>query len=419
MDKVIDQNKTRILLSAYSCDPFKASEAAVGWQVAIEMGRYCDVWAVVRAKYKDRILSADGAERVCWVFYDLPQWVVRVKEKLGIVYPYYLLWQIGSRKTMYRVARENDIQLVHHVTFGTALLPTLSKLRGYPFVWGPVGGLMAVPRAYWKLFSIKSRLKECVRVLQEAIARFGFIPLLKSSDTVLTVSPTSLRKLPLKLQDRGRVFSQVGLTESTWRELAPHEELASEQPFTVMMVGRMLAWKGFVLGIEAFSVWLRNNRSGRLKIVGDGPENGKIRSTVDRLGITGSVDFCGKLSRDEYYRAVRDSDVLLFPSLHEPGAFVIVEAMAAGKPVVCLSGGEPATEVTEETGICVELASPSETISELAKALGRLSGDLGRCKALGLAGRKRAESYIWSNRLKGLLPIYKDLLFRQDKGAQA
>ena len=88
----------------------------------------------------------------------------------------------------------------------------------------------------------------------------------------------------------------------------------------------------------------------------------------------------------------------------------MVEAMAAAKPVICLSGGEPATEVTQETGICVELGSPEKTKVGLAQALDTLSSNHDLSVEMGRAGRTRAESYIWNNRLKKLLNIYDDVL---------
>ena len=57
------------------------------------------------------------------------------------------------------------------------------------------------------------------------------------------------------------------------------------------------------------------------------------------------------------------------------GGWTCLEAMAAGRPVVCLDLGGPATQVTEETGIKVPAPVPNQAVSGLAEAMTRLARD--------------------------------------------
>jgi glycosyltransferase involved in cell wall biosynthesis len=137
-------------------------------------------------------------------------------------------------------------------------------------------------------------------------------------------------------------------------------------------------------------------------IVGDGHEKTKLTELSTSLGLSECTHFLGTLSRRDYLARLQSCDVLVYSSLHEPGAFVIVEAMAAGKPVVCLDLGEPALEVTDSTGIKVPASSPEQVVSDLAAAMTRLARDPDLRIRLGTAGRQRVrEQFDWDK--KGLL----------------
>jgi glycosyltransferase involved in cell wall biosynthesis len=105
------------------------------------------------------------------------------------------------------------------------------------------------------------------------------------------------------------------------------------------------------------------------------------------------------------------SDVLLFPSLRDGGGTVVIEAMSAAKPVVCLDIGGPGLHINEECGIKLVPTSPSDTVRNLADALERLylSEDL-RIK-LGQAARERVErEYHWDKLGDRLMALYQPIL---------
>ena len=108
---------------------------------------------------------------------------------------------------------------------------------------------------------------------------------------------------------------------------------------------------------------------------------------------------------------LRDSDVLLFPSLRDGGGAVVVEAMAAGLPVVCLDVGGPGFHVHDEWGIKIKQGCPEDVIREIAKGLGRLCSDRDLCSKMGEAARQRAIIYYrWDKLGDRLHDIYMDAL---------
>src|SRR5215472_13472456 len=89
---------SRILFSAYACEPDKGSEPAVGWNWAVETARLGhEVWVLTRSNNRTAIEHHDlSRERnLNFLYYDLPWWVRRLKRCFGDVgvVVYYWLWQ--------------------------------------------------------------------------------------------------------------------------------------------------------------------------------------------------------------------------------------------------------------------------------------------------------------------------------------
>ena len=101
-------------------------------------------------------------------------------------------------------------------------------------------------------------------------------------------------------------------------------------------------------------------------------------------------------------------DVFLFPSLRDGGGAVVIEAMAAGKPVVCLDAGGPGMHVSDEWGFKITPTTPEDTINGLASALEQLYLDPDLRQRMGRAARKRSEDfYHWNKLGDQLMVIYQ------------
>jgi glycosyltransferase involved in cell wall biosynthesis len=147
-------------------------------------------------------------------------------------------------------------------------------------------------------------------------------------------------------------------------------------------------------------------------ITGRGPESDNLKALARDLGIKDNVVFWGKLATlNEVYAKLAESDLLVHPALHEAFGNVCLEAMAAGRPVVCLDLGGPALQVTEATGIKVPATSPDQVVSDLAAALTRLARDPGLCSRLGIAARRRVQEHFdWAGKGDWLQELYRGVL---------
>ena len=145
--------------------------------------------------------------------------------------------------------------------------------------------------------------------------------------------------------------------------------------------------------------------------MGDGPERRRLTKLARALGIEDRVIFLGALPRDKVFAKLRECDVLLFPSLHDSSGWASIEAMAAGRPIVCLDLGGPALQVADDRGIKIPAVNMEQIIADLGAALIRLAGDPELRMRLGRAGRLYVEqNHTWTRIVRGFDDDYHKLL---------
>ncbi len=102
----------------------------------------------------------------------------------------------------------------------------------------------------------------------------------------------------------------------------------------VLIVARLAKEKNIDLGLAAFA--RTGTGRARLAVVGAGPERERLEAVAARLGIAGRTTFAGELSRAELPDCYASADAFLFTSQSETQGLVLVEALAAGLPVVAV-----------------------------------------------------------------------------------
>jgi glycosyltransferase involved in cell wall biosynthesis len=148
-------------------------------------------------------------------------------------------------------------------------------------------------------------------------------------------------------------------------------------PPTIVSVGRLVLPKAFWALGDAFRALEPGSFRG--VVVGEGPQ----RSLLE--GIPG-VELLGM--RDDVADVLTGADIFVLSSLSEGMPISVLEAMAAGLPVVATAvGGLPEVVVEGETGFLV----PPDDVGALTRALARLVADCELRRRMGAAGRRRAE----------------------------
>jgi glycosyltransferase involved in cell wall biosynthesis len=382
--------RKRVLVSAYACGPGRPSEPGVGWNAVREIARDHDVWVLTSLEHRDDIEAvAHESPTLRFVFLDWPWWLSFIKRtRVGFEVQHYC-WQIAAYLKARALHAQTGFDVAHHVTVCRYWMPSFLPLLGIPFVWGPVGGGESAPKRFWAGLGLPAALLEAVREVARFLGERD--PLLRLvakqvSVGVATTRETAARMTRLKVP-RLEVYTQVALTESEIATLGACDVPPASERIRFISIGRLVAWKGFHLGLQAFA--RTEHPTAEYWIVGGGPAERSLKALATRLGVSNRVRFLGQLPRSEVLQTLQQCDVLVHPSLHESGGAVCAEVMAAGRPVICLDLGGPGLQVTPETGIKVPARTPAQVVRELAVAMDTLSRSRETRIAMGEAARAR------------------------------
>jgi len=181
---------------------------------------------------------------------------------------------------------------------------------------------------------------------------------------------------------------------------------AKKKHVILLHIGRFAPQKNHILLVEAFAMALKEYPAMRLWLVGDGLLRDQVETLVKEKGLERNVTFLG--IREDVPKLLSEADVFLLPSEWEGVPLTVLEAMAAGKPVIATAvGGVPELVKDGVSGILV----PSRNHGALAKAILCLAKDPDLRQRMGKAGQQRAiEHFDISRTAKGYEALYLKLL---------
>jgi glycosyltransferase involved in cell wall biosynthesis len=169
-----------------------------------------------------------------------------------------------------------------------------------------------------------------------------------------------------------------------------------DDAFVVATVARLDPVKDLVTLIRALAIACAEVPTLRLVILGDGPEQARLEEEARRQGVADRVRFLGQ--RDDAPALLGGADLYVNSSISEGISLTILEAMAAGLPVVATAvGGTPEVVQDGQTGRLVAARDPAA----LGAALVAVSRDAAAASVMGGAGRERVLQYFSIDRMVG------------------
>ncbi len=175
----------------------------------------------------------------------------------------------------------------------------------------------------------------------------------------------------------------------------------------LLYIGRLSAEKQ----IERIKPVLEALPDARLALVGDGP----YRQQLEKIFAGTPAQFVGYLAGEELAAAYASGDAFVFPSSTETLGLVLLEAMAAGCPVVGANrGGIPDIVSDGVNGCLYEPEGPDGGAASLTAAVQRLLGDTSERQALRHNARQEAERWGWAGATEQLRGYYRTLLGKPD-----
>ncbi len=154
----------------------------------------------------------------------------------------------------------------------------------------------------------------------------------------------------------------------------------------LLFVGRLAAIKGVALLLEAFADLRARHPDAGLTLVGDGPERAALEARARDLGLSDAVLFTGYLGQSDVAVQLLKSDIFVLPSFAEGVPVVLMEAMAARRPVIAprVAGVQ---ELVED-GVSGYTVPPGD-LETLSARIETLLGDPALRMRMGAAGRAK------------------------------
>jgi len=416
----LSSHRLRVLTCAFACCPpgtpgFKGGEDSLGWSLVKQVARFHDTWTITHGANRRSIEQALRQElhpnlQFCYV--DLPKWLHPLLRFQGCHQFYYHLWQVKAYLASRSLYKELNFDLFHHITYANDWLASfIGAFLPIPYVRGPGGGAHRTPKGFGREYSLAGRIWEKIRAIGQWIFRHDpiYFKGQERARAILVCNRESLSKIPKKWLHKAHLYPVSGISSEDLAQFSQHP--TAQHEFRVLSAGTLIRVKGFSLAIRAFKEFAQTHPEAKLNIIGSGPEDSRLRDLVSRTQLQDKVCFLGWKPHEDLMSEMANHDVFLFPSLRDGGGTVVIEAMAVGKPVVCLDTGGPGMHVTDETGIKVAPNSPQQAVHEMANALQRLYVDKKLRVNLGNAAHQRAlQNYHWDRLGERLMTIYQDSL---------
>lgn len=188
----------------------------------------------------------------------------------------------------------------------------------------------------------------------------------------------------------GIALEEIGLDGPKPASTEAAAESTGRSAIQLLYAGRFAPEKGVEYLLQACRLLADRGMAFQLRLVGTGPLAESYRRLAEDLRLEAQVDFVGAVPRQRLGSLYREADMVCVPSTSDPLPTVVLEAMAAGRPVVATNvGGIPFMIENGVTGAIVspgDAAALADRIAELAENRRALL-DIGRHAALVAAQR--------------------------------
>ena len=248
---------------------------------------------------------------------------------------------------------------------------------------------------------------------------YDFVLFRSTVDAVITVSAKVRERIvETRLLPPAKVFAVHNGMAGRKMEVSEGSAAARRAEFAVsageiliVSVARLVWFKGLSTLISAMPLLLAKCPGVRIVVAGEGPLREALTKQAEDLGVGGRLMLVGE--RRDIPAVLSAADIFVLPSVSEGLPISIMEAMAAGKPVVATDVGGVAELVGHnETGLLVAPRAPAA----LADALAQLALDPPRRTAMGTAAKRRLAADFSPLRMaQSTAAIYRAILQRKGR----
>ncbi len=395
-----------ILVVAYSVDKNDISESQMAYEWISRLSQHATLWVVTTGS---RVHDTCGLENMPNVH------LRRVQPRISFkwfdsfdraVHPSYVEFYFRAKKVIQQILADNAIDFCHHLSPQSTRFPSPLHDCGKPYIIGPIHGGLHPPPVMNELNGKEGALF-LLRKFDRVRNRWDYLLKKTYSNAVTTVvsAPYVSETPPTSYCPKRAVIPGTAVAVPVrFRE---HGDNGG--PVRFIYGGRLVPSKGVELLIEAFAICTAKNVV--LSIYGCGGSEAYYKELAKKRGVDERLHWGGFIPQEQLLEEFYDSDVFVFPSLKEPMGIVVMEAMAAGLPVICVDSGGPGYIVAERAGVKVPLGSKDEMVSNIAAAIDLVADDVTVRREMGLFARQRVISeFTWERVVEKMVSVYQGLL---------
>jgi glycosyltransferase involved in cell wall biosynthesis len=411
----------RVLLSAYHCGLGMDHAAEIGWEWYRRLAARTPVTLVTPARNREALERFGAPLPNTTVLYIDSEWFAGPLRRIAArLFPADVAGRLVSTLDFYaydgaaldllrRRRKAGAVwDVVHQATPVSPFASTRLHRLGLPLVLGPWNAALAAPAAFPEFAREELAWKGWGRTFGGWIDRLRGAT--RQARLILAATKAVQESLPESCQNRCQIMPEDGVDAWAFPPAAWPAAPSATAALRVLFVGPLLAHKGVSLLLEAVARACARSPV-ELVVAGTGPEEAELRAQAEALEIAGCVRFIGNLDAAEFAAELASAHVFCLPSAREPGVGLLLQAMAAARPVIALDHGGPAEIVDAEVGLAIPATGRRSVVERLTWALIDVMNAPEVWRLRGKAGRTRVEQrYGWDARIDAALDLYRDML---------
>lgn len=413
-------SKLKVFISAYACEPNLGSEIGVGWNWMLQMSTFFELWVLTRKSNQSSIetwLSKNkDYNHINFLYFDLPYYLRFWKKGLRGVRTYYNIWQLCSNQIVKKTMQANKIKIFHHLTYGNAFWSVSKYGQQQFFIWGPIGGIETITSEFSKHYHLKGRVIENLRRTAVNGLKFniGFNKRCKNADLILCKTQSTLNSIPKQFKNKAQIFTDVAVEhmDSTKYKSATN---TTSKYINFYAVGRLDAWRGFDLLIEAFAKASKTQVNIKLEILGKGSDKIRLETLIKKLKMKDFITLRGYVPEEEYYEKLANCDVVVNPCLKEGAVTTAFDSLSFGKPLICIDTGGYTRYFSNDYAIIIPKTNRNEIIENLTNSILQMTS-IDKITYKGQKAKEIGAQFDWSYKGKAIYKLinssYKKYLIK-------
>lgn len=403
------EKRPRLLITAYHFDRAYSMESRLSWQRAQHAAVEYDVTVICARDEMTNVGEASCNARPVEVVH-LP--LSRLERALmslpGVYYVGYRLWHRRVFRRAQQLHAQWPFDLVHHVSFCGYREPSDGWRLGVPFVWGPIGGTQLFPAPFLNQLDPLGAVRELIRNaanycqlrLDRRIHRAA-----RSAASVMAANCEVASRLRTVFGVDAVVQLETGVDLADATALAERRVRDDSQPLRILWSGRLQPWKGLPLLLRALAK-LPGDCRYTLRILGQGPCQRRWQRLATRLGIEANIEWAGWPEYRDQLAHYQWADVFAFTSLRDTSGTGLLEALAAGAPIIGLNHQGAADVMNDRCAVAVPTSDSAAAIDGFRDAVARLAADRELLRSLSEGAVRRAEDFAWDRQWRVFREIY-------------